>query len=95
MQKWLIYEANKGCDADGEWFINDSERFTYYEIYDPLDDEHLDSYWEISLSEMKGTDNLAQAVNEYHAGLFDSEKKRLQEKQKEVMAMDIEDYGHI
>lgn len=89
---YAIFEANKGCDADGEWFIDDSDRFTYYEVYDPLNDEYRSAYWEISLSEMKGTDKLAQAVNEYHAELFESQKIMMQEKQREVTVMSIDDY---
>ena len=89
---YVIFEANKGCNANGEWFIDGSDRFTYYEVYDPLSDEYRSAYWEISLSEMKGTDKLAQAVNEYHAELFESQKIMMQEKQREVTAMSIDDY---
>ena len=87
-----IYEAGKESTADGDWFIDDSERFTYYEVYDPLNDEHLSAEWEIELAEMKGTDRLAQAVNEYHAELFEEQKEWMREKQDTVMAMDVEEY---
>ena len=50
-------------------------------IYDPLNDEHRSAEWEIELAEMKGTDKLAQAVNEYHAELFEDQKEWMQEKQ--------------
>ena len=87
-----IYEAGKESVADGDWFVDDSGCFTYYEVYDPLNDEHLSAEWEIELAEMKGTDRLAQAVNEYHAELFEEQKEWMQEKQDTVMAMDIEEY---
>ena len=87
-----IYEANKGSEADGDWFVDGSDRFTYYEVYDPFNDEALDAKWEIELAEMKGTDKLAQAVNEYHTELFKDQKEWMQEKQKTVMAMDVEEY---
>lgn len=89
-----IYEANKGSEADGDWFVDDSERFTYYEVYDPLNDEHSSAKWVIELAEMKGTDKLAQAVNEYHTQLFEDQKEWMQEKQKTVTAMDVEEYRH-
>lgn len=87
-----IYEANKGGEADRDWFVDGSDRFTYYKVYDPLNDEHLSAEWEIELAEMKGTDKLAQAVNEYHTELFEDQKEWMQEKQKTVMAMDVEEY---
>ena len=87
-----IYEAGKESTADGDWFVDDSERFTYYEIYDPLNDEHLSAEWEIELAEMKGTNKLAQAVNEYHTELFEDQREWMKEKQSTVMAMDVEEY---
>ena len=54
-------------------------------IYDPLNDEHRSAEWEIELAEMKGTDKLAQAVNEYHAELFEDQKEWMQEKQDTVL----------
>lgn len=89
-----IYEANKGSNADGDWFIDDSERFTYYEVYDPLNNENLNIEWEIELSEMKETNQLARTVNEYHAELFEGQKKKMQEEQQKIMSMEVDDLDY-
>ncbi len=87
---YITYEEE--VETDSRWFVDDSDRFAYYEKYDPLHDEHCNAIWEILLAEMKGTDTLAQAVNQYHEELYESQKAQMQEHQEEVMAMSIEDF---
>ncbi len=86
-----IYEANKGSEADGDWFEKESEKFTYHEQYDPLNNEHLNFEWDIELSEMKGTDPLSEVFNNYHQQLFEEQKALMEDHQKEVMEMKPEE----
>ena len=86
-----IYEANKGSEADGDWFEKESKKFTYHEQYDPLNNEHLNFEWDIKLSEMEGTDPLSEAFNNYHQQLFEEQKAIMEEHQKEVKEMEPEE----
>lgn len=86
-----IYEANKGSEADGDWFMEESEKFNYHEQYDPLNNEHLNFEWDIELSEMKGTDSLSESFNNYHQQLFEERKASMEEHQKEVMELEPEE----
>lgn len=86
-----VYEANTGSEADGDWFMEESERFIYNEQYDPLNNEHLNFEWDIDLSEMKGTDPLSESFNNYHQQLFEEQKALMEEHQKEVMEMEPEE----
>ena len=88
---YYIYEANKGSEADGDWFEKESKKFTYHEQYDPLNNENLNFEWDIELSEMKGTDPLSEAFNNYHQQLFEEQKALMEDHQKEVMEMEPEE----
>lgn len=86
-----IYEANKGSCADGDWFMEESKKFVYHEKYDPLNNEHLNFEWDIELSEMNGTDPLSISFNNYHQQLFEEQKTFMEEHQKEVKEMELEE----
>ena len=88
---YYIYEANKGSEADGDWFEKESKKFTYHEQYDPLNNEHLNFEWDIELSEMNGTDPLSISFNNYHQQLFEEQKTFMEEHQKEVKEMEPEE----
>ncbi len=84
-----IYEANRGSSADGDWFIDGSERFTYYKTYNF--DESRNIKWCIELAEMKGADNLAEEFNNYHNDLFESRKEKMEKSQEKVMGMNVDE----
>lgn len=82
-----IYEANRGSNADGDWFIGGSKRFTYYKSCNPFSDKDRSIKWNIELTEMKGESNLAVEFNNYHNSLFESRKKEMENGQKKVSGM--------
>lgn len=82
-----IYEANRGSDADGDWFIDGSERFIYYKSSNPFSDENRSIKWSIELAEMKGTSNLATEFNHYHNSLFEYRKEEMENEQEKVSGM--------
>ncbi len=88
-----IVEGNRGffSEMNGAWFVDDSDRFYYYEEYEPLHDGYGAGVWEIRLGEMKGDGKLAQAVNRYHEELYESRKAEMKAFQEEVTALSAED----
>ncbi len=83
-----IYETNKKSEADGDWFVEGSEKFAYHKQFDPLHDENLNFEWSIELSEMEGTDPLSDSLNQYHRELFEEQKTLMETHQKEMMEME-------
>ncbi len=90
-----IVEGNRGffSEMNGAWFVDDSDRFSYCETYDPPHEDCCSASWKIQLAEMKGTDVLAESVNRYHEEMYENSKTLMQECREAVTAMGTEDFA--
>lgn len=90
-----IVEGNRGLfsEMNGAWFVDDSDRFSYCETYDPPHEDCCSASWKIQLAEMKGTDVLAESVNRYHEEMYENSKTLMQECREAVTAMGTEDFA--
>lgn len=70
-----IFEANRGSCSGKEWYSDES--FQYYEIFDPLQDEHYNMEWEITLLKLQDAIPVADKFNQYHESLFEKEKEEM------------------
>lgn len=57
-----IFEASRGSCTDEDLFAD--EVFEYYDIFNPLQEEHYNMDWSISLAIMKGSTPLANNFNQ-------------------------------
>lgn len=70
-----IFEANRGSYTSKD--LSQEDSFEYYEIFNPLQDDHYCMEWEINLLKLQGSDSIISEFNNYHESLFKKEKEEM------------------
>lgn len=70
-----IFEANRGSYTSKD--LSQEDSFEYYEIFNPLQDDHYCMEWEVNLLKLQGSDSIISEFNNYHESLFKREKEEM------------------